>query len=161
MLLLSLLIPPLIISLPQTLFKLSHLPSNLRSAVEHLRGTTPTPEYPPPDNGPPEYQPEPLDDLQVEPQRAPYLPLLMSGKEAWKTLEVDPANAWEKGSKEHVWFFWFSGVELDLYGEVAAPLEGGEWPAIVEDADEEFEWRRRRLEVGMFHGRKNDQVYRV
>ena len=85
----------------------------------------------------------PLDDLQVEIQRA--------GKEAWKTGE----------NKEYIWFFWFSSVELDLCGEIAAPLEGGEWPPAVEDKDAEFEWRRRRLEVGMFHGSKNDQVYRV
>ena len=161
MLLLSLLIPPLIISLPQTLSKLSHLPSGIKSAVEHFRGTTPPPEYPPPSDGPPEYQPEPLEDLQLEFQRAPYLPLLMSGKEAWTTLEMDPGNAWGEGNKEHVWFFWFSGVELDLYREIAAPLEGGEWPPIVVDEDGEFEWRRRRLEVGMFQGSKNDQVYRV
>ena len=85
----------------------------------------------------------------------------MSGKEAWNTLEMDQAKGWGEGSDENVWFFWFSGVELDQSGEVAAPLEGEEWPAIAEDEDGEFEWRRRRLEVGMFQGSKNDQVYRV
>lgn len=99
--------------------------------------------------------------MQVVIQQEPYLPLLLSGKEAWKTLEIDSAKVWEDGNKEHVWFFWFSGVELDLGGEIGAPLEGGEWPPIVEDEDVEFEWKRRRLEVGMFQGNKNDHVYRV
>ena len=52
-------------------------------------------------------------------------------------------------------------MEIDQEGSVGAPLvEGTEWPQ-VEDADREFEMRRRKLEVGMFSGDTNDEVYRV
>ena len=166
MLLLTLLLPPLIISLPQSLSKLSYLPSHLRSAFEHLRSTSP-PIAPidsiAPIEGIPELIPEPvIDPIPPEPLKPAYEPLIFAGRDAWRAFSEDPAGAWEAGEREHVWFFWFSGVGVDEDGSVGAPLvEGTEWPGLVEGVGMEFEMRRRKLEVGMFSGDKNDEVYRV
>lgn len=70
--------------------------------------------------------------------------------------------AWEQGEKEHVWFFWFSGVKVDAEGPVSAPLvEGTEWPPLADGEVGQFELKRRKLEVGMFEGEINDHVYWV
>ena len=60
----------------------------------------------------------------------------------WKMLERDRRLL---GDKKHVWFLWFSSIKLKL-----GPMERGKWPPIFEGEGEEFEWRRRRMEVGMF-----------
>ncbi|KAF8454541.1 hypothetical protein BGX38DRAFT_270178 [Terfezia claveryi] len=166
MLLLTLLLPPLIISLPQSLSKLSHLPSQLRSAFEHFRSTSP-PIAPidstAPIEGIPEHIPEPIvDPIPPEPLKPAYAPLIFAGRDAWRAFSEDPAGAWETGDREHIWFFWFSGVEVDEEGSVGSPLiEGTEWPGLVEDVNMEFELRRRKLEIGMFSGDKKDEVYWV
>lgn len=165
MLLLTLLLPPLIISLPQSLSKLSHLPSHIRSAFEHLRSTNP-PIAPidsiVPVEGIPELIPEPIvDPILPEPLKPAYAPLIFTGRDAWQAFSEDPAGAWETGDREHIWFFWFSGVQVDEEGSVGPPLiEGTEWPALVEGVGREFEVRRRKLEVGMFLSDQNDEVYR-
>lgn len=144
MLPLSLLIPPLIISLPQALFKLSYISSTFspKSIIE----------YSPPDlRETPALDTGPIVGYQRE-KRAPYIPLLISGRDAWRVLEMDSRFLYQN----HVWFVWFSSIKLKL-----GPLERGEWPLIFEDEGEEFEWRRRRMEVGMFQGSKNDEFYRV
>lgn len=164
MLLLTLLLPPLIISLPQSLSKLSHLPSHLRSAFEHFRPTSP-PIAPidstAPIEGIPEFIPEPIiDPITPEPLKPAYAPLIFAGRDAWRALSEDPAGAWETGDREHIWFFWFSGVEVDEEGSVGPPLiEGTEWPELVEGVNRELEVRRRKLETGMFSGDRNDEVY--
>ena len=116
-----------------------------------------------PIEGIPEIIPEPIvDPIPPEPLRPAYTPLIFAGRDAWRAFSEDPAWAWETGDREHVWFFWFSGVEVNGDSSVGTPLiEGTEWPGLVEDVDREFEVRRRKLEVGMFSGDKNDEVYWV
>ena len=77
----------------------------------------------------------------------------MSGKDVWKMLETDPRLL---GDGKHGWFVCFSGINLTL-----GPLERGEWPRSFEDEGEEFEWGQRRVEVGMFQGSEQDELYRV
>lgn len=164
MFLLSLLLPPLIISLPQSISKLPYLPSGIKSAVRHFKGSPTLPgDSASPVEGIPSLHPDPSDETVIqEPLKPIYQPLLYTGKDAWRAFLEDPVGSWEKGDREHVWYLWFSGVDVHQGDEIVAPLiEETEWPAVAGDESGEFELRRRKLEVGMFHGSHNDEVYRV
>ncbi|KAF8471970.1 hypothetical protein BDZ91DRAFT_716937 [Kalaharituber pfeilii] len=129
MLLFSLLLPPLLISLPQTISKIRQLPSVVQSAITHFSNLTPGSDShilpndavhdistPSPDADAPPAKVSPVK--KEETKKELYQRLVLDGIPGWAAIHND--EAWELDDTDHVWFLWFSKMNgYDLWWDEA------------------------------------------